>query len=273
MLVDVTTTRSALFRPDAQLWPSAPERPIGTSEEVTPVGELSLLGGFRLVLRGELVDVSTTGQRLVAVLVCHSGSVARRQIAHLLWPDATTARAHANLRTVIYRLERTCPGLIVVCGSYLRLAGGLRIDLDETTALANRILATEGPLPAAVRTEALDAGFHHDLLPDLDDEWLLEYQTRYHQLRLAALETLSRRLASEGLPGAAVCTALALVQADSLRDSAHQTLIRACLVQGNQQEALSYFADYQRVFRDELGVEPASSIGQLLDEPAAGLDV
>lgn len=276
MLVDVTTTRSALFRPDAQVWPSAPERPIGTSEEATPatpVGELSLLGGFRLVLRGELLDVSTTGQRLVAVLVCHSGSVARRQIAHLLWPDATTARAHANLRTVIYRLERTCPGLIVVCGSYLRLAGGLRIDLEEATALANRILATEGPLPAAVRTEALDAGFHDDLLPDLDDEWLLDYQIRYHQLRLAALETLSRRLAGAGQAGAAVCTALALVQADSLRDSAHQTLIRACLVQGNQQEALSYFADYQRIFRDELGVEPASSIGQLLEEPAADLDL
>jgi DNA-binding SARP family transcriptional activator len=44
-------------------------------------------------------------------------------------------------------------------------------------------------------------------------------------------------------------------------------------VQGNRQEALSYFADYQRIFRDELGVEPATSIGQLLDETPAGLDV
>jgi DNA-binding SARP family transcriptional activator len=276
MLIDVTTTRSTVFRPDSQIWPTAAQRPIGTSEQsaaAASAGELTLLGGFRLVLRGQLLDVSTTGQRLVAVLVCHSGSVARRQIAHLLWPDATSARAHANLRTVIYRLERTCPGLIRVSGSYLRLAAGLRIDLESTTALANRILTAEGPLPASVRNEALDADFYHDLLPDLDDEWLLEYQSRYRQLRLAALETLSHRLAGAGLPGAAVCTALALVQADSLRDSAHQTLIRACLVQGNRQEALSYFADYQRIFRDELGVEPATSIGQLLDETPPGLDV
>ena len=84
---------------------------------------------------------------LVAALVCHSGSVARRRIAHLLWPDTTSARAHGNLRTVIYRLERTCPGLIEASGSSLRLADGLRVDLESTTALANRILTNAGPLP------------------------------------------------------------------------------------------------------------------------------
>jgi DNA-binding SARP family transcriptional activator len=61
-----------------------------------------------------------------------------------------------------------------------------------------------------------------------------------------------------------VHAALAAVHADSLRDSAHETLIRACLTQGNRHEAQTYFASYQRIFRTELGVEPAATIGQLL---------
>jgi DNA-binding SARP family transcriptional activator len=54
------------------------------------------------------------------------------------------------------------------------------------------------------------------------------------------------------------------VQADSLRDSAHQTLIRACLAQGNRYEALTHFETYQRIVRDELGIEPAETMGQFL---------
>lgn len=280
MFVDGTSARS--FPPAVGIRPPAARRPFSTfaapepapaAGSAAPSGELTVLGGFRLVLDGETIDVSVTGQRLVAALVCHSGSVARRRIAHLLWPDTTSARAHGNLRTVIYRLERTCPGLIQASGSSLRLADGLRVDLESATALANRILTTAGPLPAGLRNDALEADFYHDLLPELDDEWLFEYQDRYHQLRLTALETLSHRLAGTGLHGAAVYTALAVVHADSLRDSAHQTLIRACLVQGNRQEALSYFADYQRIFRDELGVEPATTMGQLLRGASCEVEV
>ncbi|HET9143338.1 AfsR/SARP family transcriptional regulator [Actinophytocola sp.] len=226
--------------------------------------ELNLLGGFRLLVDGELVRVSLTGQRVMAVVACQSGPAIRSQVAHLLWPDTTNARAHANLRTAVYRLDRSCPGMVEATSSYLRLATGIRVDVEASMDLARRVLGTGDALDATLTDDALHVNLHDDLLPDWDDEWLGDHQRSYRQFRLTALETLSQRLVAAGQHGAAVQTALAAVQADGLRDSAYETLIRACLAQGNRHEALSHFAAYQRVIRDELGLEPAPSIGQLL---------
>lgn len=227
--------------------------------------ELKILGGFRLVLDGELVEVSMTGQRLVvAVAAIRAGPALRAQVAHVLWPDSTSARAHSNLRTGLYRLQLSCPGLVEATCSYLRLLPGLQIDFDQSRDLATRILSDEGPLDAVLLEDALYANLYEDLLPDWDEAWLGDQQSRFRQLRLASLEMLSHRLTAGGRHGAAVHTALAAVHADSLRDSAHETLIRACLAHGNRHEALTHYASYQRIFRDELGVEPAASIRQLL---------
>lgn len=237
--------------------------PVGASEESVPV-ELALLGGFRLLVAGELVPVSVTGQRLLALVACRPGPVVRSQMAQLLWPDTASARAHANLRTAVYRLERSCPGLLSATGSYLQLAPGIRVDAAYPRMLATQVLSSTGPLPPDLVRQALQVNLYDDLLPDWDEEWLVEQQLQYRALRLATLETLSQRLAATGQFGAAVHTALAAVHADPLRDSAHQTLIRACLAQGNRHDAQTHFASYQRIFRDELGVEPATTIRQLL---------
>lgn len=227
------------------------------------VGELALLGGFRLVC-GDLVPVSATGQRVVAAVACQPSPVSRTRIAHLLWPDTTRERAHANLRTAVYRLEHNCSGILEVGSTYLRLADGIDVDVAYTRELATRVVVDDGPLSAEVMAEVLGADLQEDLLPDWDEEWLVQDQLRFRQLRLTALERLSERLVESGQHGVAVHTALAAVQADSLRDSAHQKLIRACLAQGNRYEALTHFATYQRIVRDELGIEPAETMGQFL---------
>jgi DNA-binding SARP family transcriptional activator len=110
----------------------------------------------------------------------------------------------------------------------------------------------------------LRANWYDDLLPEWDQEWLVECRARYRQLRLATLEKLAHDLSATGNHGAAVHAALTAVHADTLRDSAHKTLIEACLAQGNRHDANTHFETYQRIFRDELGVEPAGSIDHLL---------
>jgi DNA-binding SARP family transcriptional activator len=226
--------------------------------------ELALLGGFRLMVDGKPLDVSASGQRLLAVVACRPAPVLRSQVAHMLWPDTRSARAQANLRTAVYRLERSCPGRLITTGSHLRLATGIRVDVEEITWLATQVLSSQGSLSPDLAQKVLQANLYDDLLPDWSEEWLAPQQSRYRTFRLAMLEMLSRRLAATGQHGAAVHAALAAVHADPLRDRAHQALIRACLAQGNRHEAQSHFATYQRVFREELGVEPASTVGQFL---------
>jgi DNA-binding SARP family transcriptional activator len=232
-------------------------------EQPQPV-ELHLLGGFRLLIGGELVNVGRTGQKLLAVIACRGRQATRSQIAHALWPDTTSDRAHANLRTALYRLFRRAPGAIHATSTHLQLSVGMHIDLEQSTRLANHILSSDIATNEALLAEAMQANLYGDLLPDWDDEWLSDHQYRYRQLRLTALETLSAQLAAAGHHGAAVQAALAAVQADSLRDSAHETLIRACLAQGNRYEAYTHYTTYRRILRDELGLEPPASLGRLL---------
>lgn len=242
---------------------SQARRPAARDDKARGV-ELCLLGGFRLLLGGELVQVGRTGQRLLAVLACRGRQASRGQIAHALWPDTTSARAHANLRTALYRLCRSAPGAVHATSSYLQLAMGIRVDLEHSTRLATRVLAAESVEDPSVLTEALRANFSDDLLPDWDDDWLADHQYRYRQLRLTTLETLSQQLAAAGHHGAAVHAALTAVQADPLRDSAHETLIRACLAQGNRHEAFTHYTTYRRILRDELGLDPPTTLGHLL---------
>ena len=249
-----------------------PTRTTGAAPTPQPSGqggewravELHLLGGFRLLVGGELAHVGRTGERLLAVVACRGRQATRSQIAHTLWPDTTSSRAHANLRTALYRLYRRAPGAIHATTSYLQLPVGMRIDLEQTTRLANHVLQGDVGADPALLNEALRANLYDDLLPDWDDEWLGDTQYRYRQLRLTALETLSHHLAAAGQHGAAVQTALAAVQADPLRDSAHEILIRACLAQGNRHEAFTHYTAYRRILRDELGLDPPASIGQLM---------
>lgn len=226
--------------------------------------ELSLLGGFHLLVDGELVQVGLTGQRLLAVLACRGRQATRSQVAQALWPDVTSARAHANLRTALHRLIRACPVIVHATSSHLQLAVGAHIDVEDSSRLANKVLGSGVTVDQPLLGEAQQVNLYDDLLPDWDEEWLGDHQYRYRQLRLTALETLSHHLAVAGNHGAAVQAALAAVQADSLRDSAHETLIRACLAQGNRHEAYTHYTTYRRILRDELGLDPPSSVSRLL---------
>ena len=256
--------------------PVTPSRPVGRGAEGNvimlptravagpPAGqpeprrsvELHVLGGFRLVIDGEIANVGTTGQRLLAVVACRGRQATRSQIAHALWPDVTSERALANLRTALYRLFRRGPGALHASNSYLQLSVGMQIDIEQTTKLANRILGSDVINDDALLDDVLTANLYDDLLPEWDDEWLADYQYRYRQLRLTALESLSGHLASIGHYGAAVQAALTAVQADQLRDSAHEALIRAYVAQGNRHEAYAHYMSYRRILRDELGLEP-----------------
>lgn len=226
--------------------------------------ELDLLGGFRLMTQGQPVALGLSAQRLLAVLACCGRQAPRSQIAHALWPHTTDARSQANLRTVVYRLRRTHPCLVLATKTHLQLQTGIQVDIERTTQLAGRLLSSAADCEAALLEDSLRANLYDDLLPDWDDEWLSDHQYTYRKLRLDALEKLSCQLTTAGRYGAAVQLALAAVQADSLRESAHETLIRAWIAQGNRNEAITHYKMYRRILQDELGLDPAVTLGQLL---------
>jgi len=222
---------------------------------------MQLLGGFRVRSDGHLLMLPDRARRVLACVALIAGDATRREIAGRLWPDVTQARANADLRTTLWRLQRLGAGLVVTTGDMLSL-GEVSVDVHAVeewiqTAIAPPVMLGEHPStppPGAGRV----------LLSGWDDEWLEQPRERLRLLQLQAFESLAGRLLASGRLAEALPHAITVVQASPLRESANQLMVEIHLRQGNVAEAVHHFELYQDRLRRELGVDPGLAITSLL---------
>jgi DNA-binding SARP family transcriptional activator len=255
--------RSGHVRPQAEqilqqraVWPNAPS---GCTIQ------MQLLGRFALVVRGRRESIGVGCRRLLAALALRDGHAGRRELAELLWPDVTTARAAANLRSVLWRLQKCCLGVVDSDANDLRLSAGIWVDWHAVVAMARRLINQSIQMDTNELGEALACNLHDDLLPELsDEEWLTAEAEGFRQLRLHALESLSQRLTRAEWFGGAIDVALRAVRADPFRESAHQTLIQAYLAEGNKHAVRQQYQTYRQLLSEEMGLEPSDRLTALL---------
>ncbi len=236
----------------------------GRGLEVRPVGrqpaatELQLLGGFHLRCRGRTVAPPTSAQRLLALLALHGTELSRGFVAGTLWLDSNEQRAAGSLRSALWRLRQTDPGLVETSSGSLRLSDVVTVDVDRMVAASRRVRA------AGSLGQLDDDLFAQDLLPGWYEDWVLVERERLRQLRLDALETLADRLVGIGDYRAAVRAAMAAVRCESLRESSHRILIRAHVAGGNYAEALRQYRIYASLLQEELALEPSPLMQDLV---------
>jgi DNA-binding SARP family transcriptional activator len=232
--------------------------------EVPEVVTLRLLNGFTLLVGEQRVTLSSSAQRLLAFLALQDGPRTRSYVASTLWPETTTARANANLRSSLWRALRTGYRVIDASAREMALASNVDVDLRDAVDRAHQLL-DEGRRCDDILTRQTRDQLSADLLPEWsDNEWVLFEQEQYRQLRLYALEAMAKRLTSAGRHGEAVTAGLAAVRAEQLRESAHWVLIDAHLAAGNRGAAAHQYEQYRRALLDELGLEPSDSPRDLL---------
>lgn len=225
----------------------------GHSAAMTRV-HIQLLGGFRLDLDQSPVHVVPGARRLLALLALRDSPVPRQVAATLLWPDATARRASACLRSSLWRLAKPPTPLVVVTEDALVLGEDVEVDFRRACAFA----AAPGARPEAVGM------LKADLLPGWWQPWVQAERDWWWQARLRALETLSDRFRSCGDHHHAHQAALAAVQTDPLRESAHRTLVELHLADGNPAQAVRQYQSYRRQLLAELGLEPSAHIHELV---------
>ncbi len=226
---------------------------------------VTLLDGFRVRLGGSapssaVGDLPHGVQRLVAHL-CLSGRPARTAIAGHLWPDVPEEHAHGSLRSALWRLHKNVPGLIEGNGGSLSLAAGVSVDVHELSAWAVRAL---DPATSIDEVGVPDVGLRGDLLPGWYDDWVLLERERLRQLRLHTLEAVAARMARAGRHGEALQAAYAAVRTEPLRESAHRTVVRVHLAEGNVAEAVRAYELFHTLLEDELGVRPTDQMTRLV---------
>ncbi|RBQ15002.1 transcriptional regulator [Spongiactinospora rosea] len=228
---------------------------------------LRLLKGFVLLVGDHRVALSSSAQRLLAFLALQDRPRTRTYVAGTLWPEATAARANANLRSSLWRALRTGHRVIEASAHEMALATNINVDIHDAVTRAHRLLDK-----SSLCDDILDRRTRDDLSADLlpewsDNEWVLIEQEQYHQLRLYALEAMARRLTAAGRHGEAVAAALSAVRAEPLRESAHRVLIDAHLAAGNRAAAQRQYEQCRRVLLDELGLEPSDALRHLVPHP------
>jgi DNA-binding SARP family transcriptional activator len=237
----------------------------GLGEHLPAVSRVNLLDGFSLRSGdrspgGVGDDLPRGVQRLVAH-VSLSGRPARAAIAGQLWPDVPEALALGSLRSALWRLHKVAPGLIDASGGALSLAAGVQVDVRELSDWAERVRSPH----AGVEDVTLPpGGLRGDLLPGWYDDWVLLERERVRQMRLHMLEDLAVRLAARGRLADALEAAYEVVRAEPLRESAHRTVVRLHLAEGNVVEAVRAYDVFREMLWDELGVRPSELMSRLL---------
>lgn len=235
------------------------------SGAVVPGLRVQLLGGFQLSSEVASFPPSAVGsQRLIALLALRDQSMPRTLVAGTLWPNVTDARSHASLRSALARLEHTTRDAVESTFVDLNLSCDVAVDLRGASALAHRLLEPGTCVAEADLSASAVAALSLDLLPGWYDDWVLPEVELWRQLRLHALEALSRHLVAVGRFGDAIMAALATVHAEPLRESAHAAVIHVHLAEGNQSEALRTYHSYVRLLHGELGLVPTSKLTDLV---------
>ena len=226
-----------------------------------PRAKVTMLRAFEINISGSSLIVPQGAQRLVAFLALRDRPQLRTTVATSLWMDTTEDRAAANLRTALWKLADMRDLLIHSLGSYLTLAPGVEVDFSRLLTRVKTLIDGDGDINDFDASTGDLAG---DLLPDWDEDWLLFERERLRQLRIHALEALSRRLCAAGRYAAAVDAGLSAVTAEPLRESAQRVLIEVHLAEGNVSEARRQFELYRAVLWDNLALLPSASLCSLV---------
>jgi DNA-binding SARP family transcriptional activator len=220
---------------------------------------LQLLDSFEVRCDREIVRLPMSSRRVVTFLALRGHAVLRVHVAGSLWLDSPEERAFGNLRSALWRINRSGLELVESSGDTLRLAAGVRVDLSDAAALARRLI---GSVPVGAGADVDWSPLTHEVLPDWDDDWVLVEREHFRNLSLQALESLCEHLTAQGRLRQALDVGLATFARDPLRESAHRLLVRIHLADGNPFDALRQFRLYRDLVRTRLGIEPSA---QMLD--------
>ncbi len=220
---------------------------------------LRLLGGFDLRRDDRVVEVPVAAHRLLGFLALHDRRLTRAYVADTLWPDTDEEKAHANLRTALWRLKRPGRDVLVVTAGELGLDESVAVDV-RTLHQAAREHRRRGTLP----DPELLLDLRGELLPGCWDAWVVFDRERLRQEAVQLFEAAARAALAREERSLALLLGLGAVECDPLRESANVLAVRVRLASGDVVGAVNHARSYARLLDEEIGVGPPSLLADLL---------
>jgi DNA-binding SARP family transcriptional activator len=197
------------------------------------------------------LPTSERARALIAWLALHPGEHPRPVVAEKLWPDASAENGRASLRTALWAI-RTAWG---DAGSPLR-ATRTSVGLVDVSTDVDDLPSPDRPLA--------------ELLPGLDDEWVLRARADLTDRRAADLADLAERADADGDLATAVRWSRRLTELRPLDESAHRALVERLLRAGERAEAVVAARAFDERLREEIGVRPSPATRAVHARASAG---
>ncbi|MGW4130562.1 BTAD domain-containing putative transcriptional regulator [Amycolatopsis japonica] len=235
---------------------------------------VELLGPPRAWLDDVELKLGPARQRAVfATLATRRGqAISLGELISDVWggsaPASATGSVHtyvSGLRGAIRKAGGDAHGILRSSGSSysLRLDGeALDVHRFEKDVAAAKAAHADQRDAAARLTSALGL-WRGEAYSGVPGPFAEAERARLAELQLTAAELRATALLGIGDHREVVAELTALVQRHPLRESLHETLMRALHASGRQIEALGAYREARRILRDELGVEPGAPLRDL----------
>jgi predicted ATPase/DNA-binding SARP family transcriptional activator len=223
--------------------------------------------------------ISNKAPALLAYLAVTRRPQQRDTLAALLWGEMGDADAKNNLRQALTSLRKTLDPFLEITRDTVALRSDAPLVVDVTAFVQTLRDARQSPAEANVtllqraadlyRGDFLEGFLVRDA-PEFE-EWALAQRTRYRELALQALHTLTTAHLDSADYTAAIDAAGRLLALDGWREEGYRQLMLALARTGQYTAALSQYQQCRSVMRAAFDAEPAEETTALYARIRAAL--
>ncbi|MCO5243991.1 MAG: hypothetical protein M9927_09205 [Anaerolineae bacterium] len=221
---------------------------------------LYVLGPARLERDGQTMDLRRQSLTLLGYLAVSGERHHRDRLAGLFWPDAEPKRAYANLRHVLWELNKVLgegildadretvaaqSGLWTDLHAFRQLLAGTRTHGHAENAVCPRCIAPLSDAVALARGRLLEGAAVADS-PEFDD-WLYFAAEEQRAEQEGALRRLVAIYARKRDLSGAIEAARRWLQLDPLDEEAHRQAMLVYALAGQRNAALRQYEECKRI--------------------------
>ncbi len=195
---------------------------------------------------------------LLAYLILQRERPAPRDVvAFALWPDDDEASARANLRRHLHYLHAALPPSPSE-QAWVRVDGRTMLQWNCDAPSSIDVVNFEGLSKSDASLDAADQLYTGDLMPDINDDWILGERERLRAQELSNLTKLIAAARRDGALAQALRYAQRLISFDPWREDVLRQAMELRYALGDRASALAEFEAFASRLRRDLDAKPMS---------------
>ena len=226
--------------------------------------EVRLLGKFEICVDGRPVEIPLrAAQALLAYLLLNAGTDQRReQVAGLIWPDMTDAKARDNLRHTLWVIRKALGNRDYLLTDDLSVSYNTTLDYWLDTAMLDRKIAGAESADDLITIVSAYGG---GLLPGFYDDWVVLERERLQAAFERKMALLLDKLVEAQRWPEVLEWGERWIALGQVPEPAYRALMAAHAGLGDMASVATIYQRYVEALKNELGVEPAAQTRTLYE--------